>query len=1193
MNHRGVGGSSAQKVHPFFAHNHSSSLAAGSTGQSFAFDKSQDPGKEASHSIHTAKRRKTSKPNRPSSKIVDHAEASNSGSARDVSTAGWVPADPRPDQSLSKQALQNHTSSSTKPRKVPATPELPTVSHASISAESGASSCRSASLVTKGSESSDASSGRAPLVKKMLKFNTKTGTLGSPPKTKQKKDTPSRLLVCVRYGNNEVTRREMGLKIAQILNGELQLPKFPTQPQPGCKSVESDKTSAKSASSKTTHPFFMGKSKPPKSSTPSRTTDSAPKSPSRKHSIFTSTPMSPQKPKNPFLSTMPNKVPLSGIRSGATKVPGAKYPLWPPNGMSHVRGDGCAPLPMISRPIRPARPKKFKGHVTTIRQTESVLQVVMEHIDMEKLRRSLPRDEDSFIPVPSELRVPQRHFESGLKLQHRIRPQLSVQSPLALAGKEDIDQDELAGPPAAAVHPAISRHYVSLAKQLSAFDRSTCESMAWSQKYAPVSAVQVLQRGTDAAYIRDWLEAMKVQSVEKSSSDSAGERTKANGDGVPKKKRKKNKVDDFIVDTDEEESELEEIAEEGDDEADSGAESWQAKKSVARSINTKSKEGGKLRNTIVLSGPHGCGKTAAVYAVAKELDFEVFEINPGSRRSGKDILDRIGDMTRNHLVQHHRAQAAPIGAGDSSDMTAGSESRPSQQQGIMTSFFKAKTAKTGKPGSKAKSKQQSTKSTASPRGQKQSLILIEEADILYEEDKQLWTTLMGMIDQSRRPFVITCNDESLLPLESLDLHGIFRFAPPPTVPAVDLCILIAANEGHILCRGAVEALYQSRHCDLRATICDLNFWCQIGVGDRRGGFDWFYSRWPKGCDLDERGNVVRVLSQDTYQHGMGWIGRDAVLSERSGLETEREVLQQLWNFWHVDLGDWCRSQPLYMRALERVIHRASGRSDDKHKKVAALEAWDEFCTAQSDADLLSDGIFAEHLKEKLDPSLPETTTRAREDYIIGRNLLDAQEAFSHTTNSQSISLALKSAAREQLSSASQRILKVRDGDRSRLHCPPLDEPTAVAKLDASLRQRSQDMTRLDISYAFDPIAVAPKSQATSYLEPSVFDRTMPVIVVDVAPWIRGIIAFEEQLMQERRKLNSLLGGGTRKRMRNTRSAYSALEGGERRRTRKDRYFGEALTTSLVMRTGGRHDWQEAVAELMREGSAAGGEGEGE
>ena len=97
---------------------------------------------------------------------------------------------------------------------------------------------------------------------------------------------------------------------------------------------------------------------------------------------------------------------------------------------------------------------------------------------------------------------------------------------------------------------------------------------------------------------------------------------------------------------------------------------------------------------VVLSGPHGCGKSATIHAVAKELNFEVFEINSGARRSGKDIQDKVGDMTGNHLVNHRRAGvsmkdepcATGIDEGDGED-AAVQKDIDTGRQGTMTAFF--------------------------------------------------------------------------------------------------------------------------------------------------------------------------------------------------------------------------------------------------------------------------------------------------------------------------------------------------------------------------------------------------------------------------------------------------------------------------------------------------------------------------
>ncbi|KAL7920699.1 hypothetical protein ACQKWADRAFT_297690 [Trichoderma austrokoningii] len=994
--------------------------------------------------------------------------------------------------------------------------------------------------------------------KKVLKFNPRTGTLGSPPKPKAV-NKPSRV-VTIKYGRDDEHRKALGEKVVAVLEGRLQIPLVSSKKQgTKPKSQPIDRAADKS---KTTHPFFTGKTKPQPDAA-NVPNESANKSSSQGR-VFMSTPVSPKKLRIPFST---GKAIQFGLKSGVTKVPGAMYPLWPAQGMAHVRG--CEhPYERAALGESGMRHKRSKRMAVSIGPRESVMRHLLHGLDVTKIRESLPKDDNIFLPAPAELRLPQRHFESGRKLQKRIRSQLqsNVANPHPL-DEADLYGDGLAGQKPPSIHPAIGRLYNALDTQLSAFDKSQCESSSWIQKYAPTTAAQVLQPGREALLLSDWLQALRVESVE--SAISEGDK----GKGKPKKKRKKNKLDGFVIDSESEEAEMDEISDnEGDWAVLPG--SALVKKSVMRTVNPASRGSSRLKNAIILGGPHGSGKTAAVYAAAKELDFEIFEINSGSRRSGKDILEKVGDMTRNHLVQHNRPESAVIDPEEvANDISSG-------KQGMMTSFFKPKAnAQPTKTGAKQQQpKQDVEKETkAPPKSQKQSLILLEEVDILFEEDKQFWTTLTSLIAQSKRPFIMTCNNESLVPIDALDLHGIFRFSPAPSGPAVDLCLLIAANEGHALQRSAVEALYSSRNNDLRATITELNYWCQIGVGDRKGGFDWFYLRWPKGSDLDEHGDVVRVISQDTYHKGMGWVNRDPIVAS-SGLAAEEEAIDQAWDFWGFDMGDWCNSTNMNVWSAD------TSKPQTSLTALGMLEAYDDFCSAMSCADLCSAGAYGTKLQEMLDPTLPDLPSHTKEDYTVGQALLEAHPVVRYAAPTKAMSTSIMALARAALRKSTM----AKPDEAPVLQ--PVDETQAICIIDSSFRHSPPQTTRMDIAIAFDPIAIAPKAAPTTYLDPSVFDRTMHLVVLDVAPWIRGIVAYEHQLMQRRLKLSSLLSeGGKRKRMRTTRSAYSALEGGERRTTRRERHFGDCLSTLHVMRTGGERWMDLVVVEEVAKSEAEAGE----
>lgn len=127
------------------------------------------------------------------------------------------------------------------------------------------------------------------------------------------------------------------------------------------------------------------------------------------------------------------------------------------------------------------------------------------------------------------------------------------------------------------------------------------------------------------------------------------------------------------------------------------------------------------------------------------------------------------------------------------------------------------------------------------------------------------------------------------------------------------------------------------------------------------------------------------------------------------------------------------------------------------------------------------------------------------------------------------------------------------------------------------------ISREDFNLAFDPIATTENYPLSRSSEASAFDRTTTVIAVDLAPFVRSIVAHDVQLQLERSRLGNLVcvSGRKSKRLRMTRSSLSALEGGTRRTTLPACYFGTTLNPHLVMKTGLQY-WQDAVAaEVVR------------
>lgn len=629
--------------------------------------------------------------------------------------------------------------------------------------------------------------------------------------------------------------------------------------------------------------------------------------------------------------------PGSAISNQVLKNPGLADAPWPSRDNCHARG---LPTPTLALPSTTdmgeelfKTERKLKDRAVTVSHDEDLLLQYSRKLSIQRQKQEIIAPDygvTRYCNIPSDVRLPERIVTTGSKLQEMVQKRVSARLPHPNAtsrrAQSMSDSDGESGGPARKVHPALLKLYNRIRDELTPFDKGECEPSSWGVKYAPESSQEVMQVGKETQILKEWLMALKVESVGVSLDKKSGKRKSRSstpigvgGKGcVAKKKRKKkkdNELSGFIIDSEEERDEMDEITDPEDNDwmsAPSGT-----KKSTIRAGDKGiespfggPKEPGRLVNAVVISGPNGCGKTAAVYAVAKEVGFTVFEVSPGMRRSGKDILDQVGEMSRTHLV--HQTKATSEGA---------------------TSFFKPKT----KTVQKLKAEEVSLPKVVP--GQQQSLILLEEVDLLFEEDKQFWSTVLTLMAQSKRPIILTCNDENLLPLDTLPLHAILRFTPPPRELVVDQLLLMCANEGHLLHREAVESLVTSHNGDIRASLVELEFWCRMGLGDRKGGMDWMIIRWPIGVDIADNGERLRVVSKDTYIKGMGFIDRAS--------KEEDDKWRNVWETWEIDVGG--------EDSLRKLKWCAGATRGEQVERMTSLRICDEYAEAMSAVDCYAGG----------------------------------------------------------------------------------------------------------------------------------------------------------------------------------------------------------------------------------------------
>ena len=647
-------------------------------------------------------------------------------------------------------------------------------------------------------------------------------------------------------------------------------------------------------------------------------------------------------------------------------------PIWPPRGMVHARG-----LLSSQQPERQRRPpalktadhtlscsgqRKQKNRAVEISRDENIIARFARKLndgpDHDRSKHASSSLETGVVEGqrPRPLRLPTRLVLRNRELQDMVRKRLSAPLP----SSSDMSSHQAGYVPASgSVHPALWAVYQLITSSVTAFDSASCDANQWLSKYAPKGAAECLQDGQEVVVLRDWLLPL---SLEQDPSDLSAKTTSLDGCTRRKRPRPKPEVaraeemQDFIIESEDDRDEMDELRQlDANDGRPPHAKSLMrdGRTKPTRDLNSNRRP----MNAVLLSGPAGCGKSAAVYAVADELGFQVFEINGGSRRNGKDVLDKVGDLARNHLVRTtsrmDRGKGSHVDDVDpaTTSHTAASNSTSTPAPGPIGDFFKPESASKPKRHAKVDMIPSTfdvdvnlpAKQSRSPM-RKDSVILLEEVDVLFEEDRQFWTTVVELLAQSRRPIVLTCNDENLVPIDDRFLHGILRFQPPPIALAVDYLLLVAAAEGHLLRRSAADALYRSKRHSLRASIMEMDFWCQMAVGDRKCGLEWMHlERFSEPVVPADRPDRMRVVSEDTYLAGMGWSSHDALAAHAADpLAMENVLVSDAWTDWEIDLGDWHDNRTL-------PVWYPSTTSDRR----ATCQAWDTFFDDLSSADIIA------------------------------------------------------------------------------------------------------------------------------------------------------------------------------------------------------------------------------------------------
>ncbi|MED6197474.1 hypothetical protein PIB30_056781 [Stylosanthes scabra] len=226
-----------------------------------------------------------------------------------------------------------------------------------------------------------------------------------------------------------------------------------------------------------------------------------------------------------------------------------------------------------------------------------------------------------------------------------------------------------------------------------------------------------------------------------------------------------------------------------------------------------------LRNVLVITGPVGSGKSAAVYACAQEQGFEVLELNASDWRNGTAVKRYFGDALGSHGLksvcsQEQKAVKLPSAPAFPNDKAA---------EDIDKDVIELITI--SDDGSQ--SPDRTSWSLPSKNGEftLHALILVEDVDVLYPEDRGCISAIRHIAETAKGPIILTSNSNKVgLPdnFDRLNISFSLPLADELLCHLYMVCVTEDVKNSPLL----LERFIISCNGDIRKIIMQLQFWFQ-------------------------------------------------------------------------------------------------------------------------------------------------------------------------------------------------------------------------------------------------------------------------------------------------------------------------------------------------------------------------------
>ncbi|CAN1137659.1 ATPase family AAA domain-containing protein 5 [Linum perenne] len=301
------------------------------------------------------------------------------------------------------------------------------------------------------------------------------------------------------------------------------------------------------------------------------------------------------------------------------------------------------------------------------------------------------------------------------------------------------------------------------------------DNRLWTDKYQPKMASEVCSNTEAVTFVNEWLHSWHQK-----------------GDGV-------GKVCPVEVDSDEQDTD------------------YCCSESDSENIN----EIGGPKPVLLVTGPAGSGKSAAIYACAKEQGYKILEVSTSDYRNGAVVRRKFGEALESQFFK--RSLDSPVKSqGQYSAKFSFALPQSKVVQDLENKVIDLESV-TDDPNSYGVT--ETCGNSISCDNATKSLILFEDVDVVFPEDAGFITAIQQIAENAKGPVILTSNSESPDIPDKLDRLCV-NFKLPTNNDLLQHVYKVCSSEKSDSERHVIEQIVDCCHGDIRKAIMHVQFWCQ-------------------------------------------------------------------------------------------------------------------------------------------------------------------------------------------------------------------------------------------------------------------------------------------------------------------------------------------------------------------------------